>query len=205
MILIFALMIAIMINKKIRFRGFFRTVFFLPVLLGTGFVMQQLLGQNVDEQAMEVARGILLPEEILIYLGPTVSKAVNTFFDVITIILWNSGVQILLFLAGLQGIPESLYESARVDSATEWEMFWKITLPMMSPVILLSAVYTFIDSFTDAANPMVTFVISTAFEGWSNEFEYASALGWIYCVFVLLLVGIVYKSMKSFEFRAGDR
>ena len=131
LIIIFSLLISVLINRDIRGRGFFREIFFIPVLLGSGFVMQQLLGQNVNQQAMEVARGILLPQEVSLYLGPVVSGLIKGFLDRITLVLWGSGVQTLLFLAGLQGISKSLYESARCDSATEWEMFWKITLPMI--------------------------------------------------------------------------
>ncbi len=142
LIVVFSLFIAMLINRDLRCRWLFRVVFFFPVLLGTGYVMQQLLGYQVDQQSMEVARGILLPKEMLLYFGPRISGIIQMFLDRFTIILWKSGVQILLFLAGLQGISPSLYEAAKCDSATEWEMFWKITLPMISPVILLNIVYT---------------------------------------------------------------
>ena len=196
MIILFSLIIAIMLNKKLFLKGFFRQIFFLPVLLGTGFVMQQLLGQQVDAQAMEVARGILLPDEILLYMGPKIAGYIGIFLDNITIVLWKSGVQIILFLAGLQGISKSLYESAKVDSATEWEMFWKITLPMISPVILLNMVYTVVDSFTDITNPIVNYIYSMGFK--NSNFEYAAAMGWIYMGFILVLIGIIFLCMKRF-------
>lgn len=195
MIIIFSLFIAILINKEIKFRGFFRGVFFLPVLLGTGYVMEQLLGLGVQAETMEVARGIILPQQIKRQLDPMVVNAISGFLNRITIVLWNSGVQIILFLAGLQGISGSLYEAARCDSASEWEMFWKITLPLISPVILLNIIYTIIDSFTDITNPIVEYVIDLGFK--ETQFEYAAAMGWIYFVFVLLVSILVYFIMKD--------
>ncbi|MGI6569547.1 MAG: carbohydrate ABC transporter permease [Caldicoprobacterales bacterium] len=201
LIIVFSLFIAILINKNIRMRWLFREVFFFPVLLGTGYVMQQLLGYNVDAQTMEVARGILLPQEMLVYLGPRVSDMVQLFMDRITIILWKSGVQIILFLSGLQGISPSLYEAARCDSATEWEMFWKITLPMISPVILLNIIYTIIDSFTDSMNPILDFIHTTAFV--NRQMEYAAAIGWIYFVFIFLVVGLVFLVMRRYIYHTN--
>jgi ABC-type sugar transport system permease subunit len=195
MIVVFSLIIAILINKKIKFRGFFRGVFFLPVLLGTGYVMEQLLGMNAEGPAMEMARGIAIPAQFMRYLDPLIVSALSGFLNKITYVLWKSGVQIILFLAGLQGISSSLYEAARVDSATEWEMFWKITLPMISPVILLNIIYTIIDSFTDASNPIVDYVLNIGFK--KSQFEYSAAISWIYFVFVLIVCIIVYFAMKN--------
>jgi len=196
LIIVFSLIIAIMVNKKIRFRTFFRAVFFLPFLLGTGYIMQQLLGVGVDEKAMSLARGILMPEELLRYMGPGVVNTVNEFFSRITMVLWKSGVQILLFLSALQTIPESLYESSKCDGATEWEMFWMITLPMVTPVILLNIVYTIIDSFTDITNPIVQYMNELGFTG--HQFPYAAAIGWIYFAFIMLVIFLVFMFMKRF-------
>jgi len=203
LILIFSLLIAILLNKRIKFRGFFRAAFFLPFILGTGYVMQQLLGMNVEKEAMEVVRGIVMPEEMQIYLGPSLTKIMIDFLNRITLILWRSGVQILIFLSGLQGISVSLYESAKCDSATEWEMFWKITLPMISPVILLNCVYTIIDSFTDITNEIVNYFYYWAFT--ATRFDYASAIAWIYFTFILLFIGLVFLVMRRMVFYAGEK
>ena len=79
-------------------------------------------------------------KSVILYLGDNVVEVVNMFFSNVVLVLWNSGVQILLFMSGIQSIPLSLYESASVDGATEWEKFWKITLPMLVPIILLNLV-----------------------------------------------------------------
>ncbi|MBQ8752835.1 MAG: sugar ABC transporter permease, partial [Clostridia bacterium] len=91
------------------------------------------------------------------------------------------------FLSGLQTISPSLYESARCDAATGWEMFWFITLPMMSPIILLTVVYTIIDSFADINNQVMGYILQM-----KTEMDYAAAIGWIYFVFIFLVVILLY-------------
>ena len=181
--MVFSLIIAIFINRKMVGRGFFRTAFFIPVLLGTGYIMKQLLGMGVD--GMTVTTGILVPKLIADLLGPSITEVVQGFLDRITVVLWKSGVQIVLFLAGLQGISGSLYEAARVDGATEWEMFWKITLPMISPVIMMNVVYTIVAFFTDTTNPLVDYIYKMNFT--NQQFEYAAAMSWLYFIFALVL------------------
>lgn len=202
-ILIFSLFIAMLVNKDVKGKAFFRGMFFLPVLLGSGFIMKQLLGLGIDTSAMDMVRGIILPKEALVYLGPTVSGVLTDFLGRITYILWKSGVQIILFLAGLQGISGSIYESAKVDGATQWEIFWRITLPMISPVILLNFIYTLIDSFTDVDNPLVDYIINTGFK--KQQYEYASAIGWVYFIFVFAIAMLVFFLMKKRTYDAGQR
>lgn len=201
--IVFSLFIAMLINRDIRFRGFFRGSFFLPVLLGTGFVLKQLLGMGVEEQAMEVARGIVMPEEVMRYLGPTVAGYINGFMSRITIIFWRSGVQVVILLAGLQSIPGTLYEASKCDGATVWENFWKITLPMMSPVILLCTIYTLVDSFTSSTNPIVEYILGIKTD--VTNYEYASALGVIYFMLVFVLIAIVYAISKRAVFNSAEK
>lgn len=201
---VFAMYIALLLNRDIRCRGLFRATFFLPVMLGTGFIMQQLLGQKVDADAMEMARGLLLPEQLTLYLGPSVTNFIQQFLSQITVILWKSGVQIIIYLAGLQSISASLYEAAQVDSATEWEIFWLITLPMMAPMILLNLIYTVVDSFTNVSNPIVSYIYQIGFEG-PSQFEYASAMSWFYFVFVILLIGVIFLIMRRFVNNVSEK
>ncbi|MDI6618576.1 MAG: sugar ABC transporter permease [Clostridiales bacterium] len=195
LILVFSLMLAMFISNDIKFKAFFRIAFFLPFLLGTGYVMQQIIGQGINEQVLMQAKNIFIPEKILAYLGPNVDEAVNSFFGVIVTVLWSCGVQILLFLSSLQGISKSLYESAKVDGATQWEMFWKITLPMISPVMLLNIIYTLLDSFTDISNPILSYIQDYAFT--RTDFAYAAAIGWIYFIFIMILILVIFMIMKN--------
>lgn len=203
--IIFSLIIAILVNKNIRFRGFFRTIFFLPFLLGTGYIMQQLLKQDVSGRAIQSAQSFFMPPEVLNYLGPMVSNFLNSFFSIIIVILWGAGAQILLFLSGLQGISPSYYEAAKVESANEWDCFWHITLPLMSPIMLLCIVYSLVDSFTNISNPVLQYTKTISFQ--YKQFDYASAVGWIYFLFILLTVWIAFmlmkRSMYSTEMRGG--
>lgn len=193
LIVIFSLIMGILLSKKILFRGFFRSVFFLPVILGSGMVMQQLLGQGVNSTSMDMVRGILLPPSVQLYIGEELTSLATGFLSNITVVMWKSGVQILLILGGIQSISPSLYESARIDSATEWDMFWKITLPMITPVLLVTIVYTIVDSFTDASNPLLDFLNNQMFK--LAHFEYASATGWIYFGVVILFVGVSFACL----------
>lgn len=203
-IVIFSLLAAIFVSRDIKGKGFFRAVFFLPVLLGTGFVMQQLQGANVQAGTMEMARGILLPEQLRSYLGPEVSGYIAEFFTRITDIMWSSGVQVIILLAGVQGITPSLYEVARVDGASEWEMFWKITLPMLAPIMLLTIIYTIVASFTKASG-MMDYIIDKAFGNSLPEFPFSAAMGWIYFAFIMVVLGIVFVLMNPSVRRVSER
>lgn len=195
MILVFSLLVAILINRDIKGRAVFRLVFFLPVLLGAGYVMKELLGQDVQSGSMEIARGMLLPPNVQSYIGETVTGYINEFFNRITLVMWKSGVQIVLALSGLQGISPSLFEASRIDGAGEWETFWKITLPMITPILLLNAVYTVI-SFAFENSGLLNYIVNQAFS--ENKFEYAAAIGWIYFLVVLVLLGVIFCIFNPF-------
>lgn len=203
LILFFSFFIAIIINRKIRFRSFFRVVFFLPVILGTGFILDQILGENLQEQSINVVRDLLFSEEVVRAVPAEFLEMVQELLNRITVVLWNSGVQILLFLTGLQGISSSIYEAARVDAAGEWEQFWLITLPLMSPMILLTIVYTLVAGFTNSSNVVLEYILEIAFE--KNQLELSSAMGWIYFLFIILFVSLTFLFMRKPIDRASNR
>jgi len=194
--IILSLIIAILMNRDIKCRGFFRVVFFIPFLLGSGEVMQQLLNQGVDRAVLNVMDGKLIPYNVLAYFGSTIMDAVDTILGVLVTVLWGSGVQILLFLSGLQSISPALYEAAKIDGATEWEIFWKVTIPMISPMLLLNIVYTIVNSFTNMTNPLLEYIETYGFA--NAKFSYGAALGWIYFAFIGLLVGLVFALMQKY-------
>ncbi len=196
LIIVFSLFIAILLNRNFKGRSIFREIFFLPVLIGSGLVMQELLRRRVDVQAIAMARDILMPENVMTYLGPKFSDFINRFLSAIMIVLWKSGVQILLFLSGLQTVSSQLYEAAYVDGATEWEKFWKITLPMLTPTIFLVIVYTMVDNFTDVTNSMLNYILYVLLN--LVDFKYASAMGWMYFSFILVMIGLIYLIIRPF-------
>lgn len=199
---VFSIFIAILLNRKFRGRTLFRVVFFLPVILGSGFIMSQLVSQGVQGEAMETAQNVLLPMEIKIFLGEKATKFVTDFLNIISSVLWKCGVQIIIYLSALQSIAPSLYEAARVDSATEWEMFWLITFPMMTPHILLNLVYTVVDSFVGADDLLFKHIQNIAFQ--NSQFENASAMSWLFFVWAILFVGIIFIIMRPFVNRVKE-
>lgn len=200
--IVFSLVIAILLNRKMVGRGFFRATFFIPVLLGAGYVMKQMLGMGAD--GTTITTGIMVPDLIADLLGHNLTEFLQEVLDRITVVLWKSGVQIVLFLAGLQGISSSLYEAARVDGATEWEMFWKITLPMITPVILMNSVYTIVNFFTDATNPIVDYIYQQSF-GNPQQFAHGAAMGWTYFAFAFALCIATIGIMRRFVFVSGGK
>jgi ABC-type sugar transport system permease subunit len=205
--IVFALMIAMLTNHNIKGKGFFRTVYFMPFLLGSGYAMQQLTSQNVDEKVLQSATDIFLPQEMISYLGPLVSGFITAFFSVMMIVLWGCGVQILLFLSGLQSISPSYYEAARVESANEWDCFWHITLPMLSPIILLCIVYSLVDTFNNINNKVLVYIKDMSFT--KMKFDYAAAVSLMYALVLLALIGIVflcmYRATQNTEYKGGRK
>ena len=141
-IVVFALIIAMMLNENIKAKGFFRLIFFLPVIIVSGPILGMLNQQGagsitaIDTQAISSAITTFLPSAI--------GKPIAEIFENMVTILWYSGVQILIFLSGLQKIDRSMYEAAKIDGGSGWECFWKITLPTIKPLILLNCVYTIV-------------------------------------------------------------
>ena len=201
---VFSLLIAVMLNRKFKGRALFRGIFFLPVILGSGFAMTQLLLQDANQGAMEVAKEVLIPREVAIVIGPEATNLVSTFLDLVSTILWKCGVPIVIYLAALQGVSSSLYEAARVDSATEWEMFWLITLPMITPNMLLNLVYTVIDSYNDSENWMLRYINDMSF-GRSADQYLASAMAWLFFIWIIVVVAIIFLVMRPFVNRVKEK
>lgn len=181
-ILIFSLLVAIMLNQKFAGRALFRSIFFLPVIFTTGQVVREFMTQG--EGDLGFLQRYNIASLVSTNLSSTWASPIITVMGSFVLILWYSGVQILIFLAGRQTIGTSVYEAARIDGATPWEVFWKITLPGMTPFIMLNLIYTTVDLFTFPTNPILTQVNST-------NYGQSSALAWIYFVIILVFLGIV--------------
>ncbi len=196
LITVFSVYIAILLNRNLKGKGVFRVLFFLPVVLGNGFVMEQLLSQGIESGSMAEVTEFLLPPKVVSYIGASAANFVAMFLNRITLVLWKSGVQIIITISGLQSIPPALYEAADVDGANEWQTMFFITIPMLSPIILINIIYTIMDTFTDKSNPVIE-CITKYFTAFNAQFEYSAAMGWIYMVFALLLIGFVTFAMKK--------
>ncbi len=214
-IIIFSLFMAVLLNQKMAGRGAFRAIFFIPVVLSTGIMeiieAQNIVGENMDSASgMDDGSGSSAASEIVsamdiqalfanmkvgTELVTYVVSMINGIYDIVN----RSGVQMLIFLSGLQSISPAIYESCSIDGATSWETFWKITLPMISPMILVNAVYTIIDSFTTKSNIIMSF-ISDSGAGTSHARELSTAMSWMYFLIVILILGAVAGILSAFVF-----
>ena len=165
LIIIFSLFIAVVLNQNFRGRTFARAVFFLPVIIVTGPVYKIISDDmetsgNNDVINSSTMFSTDLIGELLEFLGvygisDKTGDLISAVADNIFGIVWNSGIQILIFLASLQNIPRSAREAAQIEGATSWEYFWKVTFPYISPFILVNTVFTVIDSFTNPLNTVM--------------------------------------------------
>jgi len=187
-IVVFALIISMLLNGKIKFKGFFRLVFFLPVIVVSGPVMGMLTAQGaatVPSMNVTAITGIL--EQ---YLPTFAVETVANLFNNMIMILWYSGMQILIFLSALQKIDATLYEAAKIDGGSGWECFWKITLPTIKPMILLNAVYTAIFLSNNEQNEIIVYIQNMMFQA-GKGYGYASAMAWMYALVETLMVGAI--------------
>ncbi len=212
-ILIFSLFMAVLLNQKMAGRAVFRAIFFIPVILSTG-IMESIEGQNIIGTMMEGSDSINGTEsstasEIVSVMDierlfssmkigqglvEYVVQMINEIYDIVN----RSGVQMLIFLAGLQSISPAIYEACRIDGATAWETFWKITFPMISPMILVNGVYTIIDSFTTDSNSVMSF-ISSVYQQTDGQ-VHSSAMSWMYFLIVMLILAAVVGIFSAFVF-----
>ncbi|MBQ8380944.1 MAG: sugar ABC transporter permease [Clostridia bacterium] len=209
-IIVFSLFIAVVLNQKMLGRAVFRAIFFLPVIVSTGIM--EVINANgdfsdisqsgiddgsggggandlisvLDIQALFANMNIPGGEELVGY----VVQIVNEIYDIIN----YSGVQMLIFLAGLQSISPSIYEACKIDGATGWETFWKVTFPMISPIILVNAFYTVIDALTRPQNPMVLTIEQV------SDPNDSSAMYWIYFLIIILIVAAIAGICSTFVF-----
>ncbi|MBW7454697.1 carbohydrate ABC transporter permease [Paenibacillus sepulcri] len=194
-IIIFSLFAAVLLNQKFRGRAVARAIFFLPVILASAAIanldISSFVGGSAPAGGGESEGSLMQSFELkkmLIESGlaPVFVNYITGAVDRIYEIISSSGVQILIFLAGLQSISPSLYESSRIEGATGYEIFWKITFPMMTPLILTNLVYSIIDSFNH--NTINSLISETAFK--SFEFGQSAAMSWVYFLVVAVILGV---------------
>jgi ABC-type sugar transport system permease subunit len=187
-------------------------IFFLPVIIASGIVITVMQSSGMDASlstSMGTSAGSSTDPStdtsgsvyvfqvnhmaVLLYQSGLSDRIVFYLLNVISQIFdiaWQSGVQILLFLAGLQSIPKSFYEASYLEGATGWEVFWKITFPLISPITLVCIVYTIIDSFSSPKNPVIGQIFS---EFALLNITYSATLSWIYFVIISIVLAIVVR------------
>jgi len=192
-IIIFSLIIALFLNLRFRFKGVFRTIFFLPVVITSGPVIQELTAQGATsapglQNLTSVANFVA---ELPKYLRSPVEYLLTSFI----LILWFSGVQILIYLSSLQKIDKSIYEAAAIDGASAWESFWKITLPSLSTTTTIIAIYSIITLSHFSENKLIRYIYLQTYSV-EGGFGYASALSFLYFAVLVLLLLIVYLALN---------
>jgi len=201
-IVILSLIIALILNQKFKGRIIARAAFFLPVIIATGVVIELMLNQTSNAAVTGTNQSYIgnmikfdvllyqlgIPENIISFLSETLANIFN--------LIWSCGIQIVLFTAGLQTIPQQLYEVSKVEGASKWEEFWFITLPMLSNVLLLVMIYTMIDLFTAENNA----VMKQAYHLMTKQaiYDSSSAMLWLYFLIIGALMGIVVAAYHRF-------
>ncbi|MCR4586938.1 MAG: sugar ABC transporter permease [Lachnospiraceae bacterium] len=195
-IVVFALIIAMMLNGKIKAKGFFRLIFFLPVIIVSGPVMNMLVSEGAS--TIPVMNTQVVINALDTFLPYSMAQSIGDLFGNMIMILWYSGVQILIFLSALQKVDPSLYEAAKMDGGSGWECFWKITLPTIKNFILLNAVYTVIFMSGNEQNALIEMIKNAMFSGTKEKgYGYASAMAWMYAVVVTLIVLLFFLLLGS--------
>ncbi len=214
-IVIFSLFMAVLLNQNMFGRAAFRAIFFVPVILSTGLIDQidqsnQLLsymsdttrgidtgtGKDTVTQIVSVADLSMLFNNMQV--GNDLLKYVSQYVNQIYNIINRSGVQMLIFLAGLQSISPAIYESCSIDGASAWETFWKITFPMISPMILANTIYTVIDSFTSQSNQVMNYISGVYREAGMQTVS--TAMSWMYFLIVIGLIAAVTAILSAYIF-----
>ena len=195
-IILFSLIIAVLLNRRFPGRSAVRAIFFMPVILASGVVLgmeksNTLLNgvQELQKSASDTTITTALQNLLLGAMGQ------NAFVDIILNIInhlyeivISSSIQTVIFLSALQTINPSIYEAAEMEGCSQWECFWKIKIPMVSPMILVNWIYTIVDRFVRADNEVMQKILDTM--NVSLDYGFSSAMAWIYCIAMLALIGI---------------
>ena len=200
-IVIFSLVVSLLLNNNFKGRVFYRAVFFLPVIIISGPVISELL---TGSGAM-----VIQPSQNAVYrfvaeLPEALSKPVLYTLDNLVQILWFSGVQTIIFLAGLQKVDSSVREAAKIDGATGWETFWKIVLPAVRPLILINTIYTIVE-ISNFPNNMVNYKINLHMIETSRPFSLSAAMSWLYSGEIFLLIGLAFLILNDWKERRYQR
>ena len=208
-IILYSFFIATILNQKFKGRTIARVMFFLPVIITTG-VIYFLQNDVINTSAVAMVSGgatdssvdtLNLTDVILSNL-PFNSGVFYNFVTAsvgkIYYITISSGVQILIFLAGLQTINPSIYEASSMEGASGWVNFWKITLPMVSPLILVNIVYTIIDSMSGLSNYVINNIYRVTFT--NQDYGLSAAMSWIYLLFMIIILGVVMSVVNKMVF-----
>jgi len=192
-ITVIAFILALLLNQNIKFRAGFRALFFLPVIVMSGPVMYQLM----DSGSMTFAgiEDMILFQMVAMY-SPALADVMILLFENYSMVLWFTGIPIILFISALQKIDSSMLEAARIDSANSWQILWKIIMPIIRPIAMVSIILTIVQLGTYSINPVLP-LVQNAIYATTAGLGLASAFAWIYTVAALALMGIAFALLKN--------
>ena len=184
-VLVFALIIALLLNKDFVGRTFFRMIFFVPVIIMSGPVVTNLLSGH----SLQFSEQLPSVYKLLQSMPEFISKPSVFILDELALILWFCGVPILIFMVGLQRVSPDIYEAANIDGAGGWERFWKITLPHLVPMIIINVVYIAVEVSNYSELELNQKITGSMFDT-TRVYSFSAAMSWIYftCVLAVLLV-----------------
>jgi ABC-type sugar transport system permease subunit len=193
-ITVMAFILALLLNRNIKFRAGFRALFFMPVIVMSGPVMYQLM----DSGGMTVTGidDMVLYRMVEMFSRPLANTLVF-LFQSFSMVLWFTGIPIILFITGLQKVDSSMLEAAKIDSATSWQVLWKIIIPIVRPVALVSFILTIVQLATYTSTNQVLPMIQEAIYATTSGLGLASAFAWIYTAVALALIGIAFILLKE--------
>lgn len=196
--LVFSFFIALLLNQDFKGRGFVRAIFFLPVILSSGVIVgleyNNTLLQGMEDVVQSSTNNSSITSTLqdILATGGIGSRFFGYVFDIVDgvyDIAIASGIQIIIFLSGLQTISTSMYEAAKIEGCTAWESFWKITFPMVSSLILVNIVYSIIDFLIRTDNEVMEKINETM--SMKMDYGFSSAMAWSYFVCVMAIIGVV--------------
>jgi len=207
MVMFFSLFMANILVQKFHGQRVARTIFFLPFIVASGMVIAVIKGDVYSQDIVSTAQSSQLQITVLrnillsINLSNNVITTITTMLTSLFEISWKCGLQILIFISGLQAISPSIKEAAKMEGATAWEYFWKVAFPMITPVFQLNLIYSIIDSFTDYSNVIIkrVFLLSN-----NLDLSGSTALAWIYFGIIFVIIGIAFLLVRRKIFYYND-
>ena len=207
--MVLAFMVALLLNQRFKGRGLARAIFFLPVILSSGVLvgietdnsliigMKELITQSNNLNISNALFGLLRATGVGLPALDVVSNLLTAVYDIVM----ASGIQIVVFLSGLQTIPRSMYEAAEMEGSSAWESFWMVTFPIISPLLIVNMIYTITDFFMKTDNLIMEKIHEEMFV--NLKYGYSSALSWIYFAVAILMIGIssliIRQGVKHYE------
>ncbi len=192
-IIIISFILALLLNREMKLRGLFRVIYFLPVIVLSGPVMFQLLSSD-STQIGEVTENFIY--KAIFNVNENFANVIELMFENLSLILWFTGIPIVLFINGLRKIPHSLYEAAQIDGATNWQILWKVKIPLIKPIAMVVGFFSIVQLGLYEINPTYD-LIRGALANTSGGMGIAATFSWIYALVIVLLVAILYLLLKE--------